>query len=257
MSVNFSQMKKKWEKRKQVRLKEETARRQVEAKRREEEAKQRAIEEANRPKARIPHYGGVISTNKDIAMRKFLLRKWGNESELSKTQKEALNRMKKSLKIKHVSQVKKEIKSVGRKRQFQKIMHAPTLIVNRDDAPKEQGGRSKGANVVSLSRVLSGTLTPKNNRPSGKNKKKKKTADTAGDDFLSTDLDSLAGISRSGKKSSLSKRKTNTLLKKSNKKKRKTSGGNVVRQQHQRKKKRQSGGNEDKFSFLSKGLDDI
>ena len=187
-------MKKKWEKRKQVRLKEETARRQVEAKRREEEAKQRAIEEANRPKARIPHYGGVISTNKDIAMRKFLLRKWGNESELSKTQKEALNRMKKSLKIKHVSQVKKEIKSVGRKRQFQKIMHAPTLIVNRDDAPKEQGGRSKGANVVSLSRVLSGTLTPKNNRPSGKNKKKKKTARRSGRPVAGTlSVNSISG----------------------------------------------------------------
>ena len=237
MSVSFAKMKKKWEKRKQARIKEE-------AKRKEEETKRKAVEEANRPKPRIPHYGGVISTNKDASVRKFLLRKWGKEGELSETQKKALEHAKNSLNIKSLSQVKKEIKTIQRKKEFKIIRNVPNLVVNKDKLDESQGKHENSPKVITLSHTPSGS---KGNRNSGERKRKRGNVQ---DDFLSTDLDTLAGIAPSRKK------KYSKKMKLSQKKKKKRLIQSNRKMQEKRKQGKSSGGRKN-FSFLAKGLDEI
>ena len=74
--INLSSIKSKWKKR------DDRAARELAFKRKQEEDRKRYLEEKERQaaelrrkNARIPHYGGVISTNKNIALKKFLLRK--------------------------------------------------------------------------------------------------------------------------------------------------------------------------------------
>ena len=84
-------MKSKWKKRDE-KIKQETLKKKIkeeEKERLERERTEKAIA-LRKKNARIPHYGGVISTNKNIAMKKFLLRKMSTgTSTMSVTQMEA------------------------------------------------------------------------------------------------------------------------------------------------------------------------
>ena len=98
-TINFSSMKSKWKKRDE-KIKQETLKKKIkeeEKERLERERAEKAIA-LRKKNARIPHYGGVISTNKNIAMKKFLLRKMSTgTSTMSVTQMEAFEKLKREL----------------------------------------------------------------------------------------------------------------------------------------------------------------
>ena len=142
-------------------------------------AKERA-DGSKRAAPRVAHFGGVISTNKDLATKKFLLRKWGNEETLSGAQRAALGRIKGT--FGSLKQLKQEIQTS--KVKFQKVVHSD-LPVSRDN--KEMG--STKSKVVALS---------------GVNKNKCKTTD----DFLSRSLDDLSAHSFQRKKKKKNQQKT-------------------------------------------------
>lgn len=135
---------------------------------------------AKRAAPRVAHFGGVISTNKDLATKKFLLRKWGNEETLSDAQRAALDRIKGT--FRDLKQVKREIQTS--KVKFQKIKHS-NMPVSRDNG-KSGSTKSK---VIALSGV-------------NKNKCKSK------DDFLLRSLDELSGHPFRKKKKKKNQQKT-------------------------------------------------
>ena len=207
--INLSSLKSKWKKRdmkiqqeKEKKLADEEEKKRLERMRIEKEI------ETRRKNARIPHYGGIISTNKNIAMKKFLLRKMEQGTDnMSATQMEAFEKLKRELG--DLNKIEKEVKkSTKRRQQFETVVHKAPILTTSDivDLNKADGGDSNSKNtnkkIISLSSVKSDAFN---------NKKNKKV-----DDFLQRDLDYLSGIGSSNRKNSFSnKKKTEkTVIKK-------------------------------------------
>ena len=211
--INLSSIKSKWKKR------DERAARELAFKRKQEEDRKRYLEEKERQaaelrrkNARIPHYGGVISTNKNIAMKKFLLRKLSTGTDnMSATQMEAFAKLKEEM-GQDVSTIQSEVcRNTNYKDSFETIVHKIPVITTSDvveESRKEE--KRKHTKVVSLRSVKSDL------KSGGSRSLKRRKTQVKEDDFLHKDLDEL---SATGKRASAKrafkgvKRKRNSNMK--------------------------------------------
>ena len=195
--INLSSIKSKWKKR------DERAARELAQKQKQEEDRKRHLEEkerkaaelrrqnakmnkqGNQRKARIPHYGGVISTNKNIALKKFLLRKLSTGTDtMSATQMEAFAKLKEEI-GQDVSSIQSEVcRKTKYKDSFETIVHKIPVITTSDVVEEtRKEANKKDTKVVSLKSVKSNL--------SLKHRKRK-----VKDDFLHKDLDELSTIGK-------------------------------------------------------------
>ena len=263
-TINFSSMKSKWKKRDE-KIKQETLKKKIkeeEKERLERERAEKAIA-LRKKNARIPHYGGVISTNKNIAMKKFLLRKMSTgTSTMSVTQMEAFEKLKREL-GEDINLIEKEVKkSTRRESQFETIVHKVPVITtsdvvdlsNVDDDDEDKTTKKQIKRMVSLSSITSNSSNSFN-----KNNNKKRRGKGNSDSFLNKDLDELSGITKKkkNKNKNQKKNKKKIIVKK---RKNNNNNNNSFKKKHNNNKKRkqQTNSNSNRFDqFLTMSLDDL
>ena len=191
--INLSTIKSKWKKR------DERAARELALKRKQEEDHKRHLEEKERQaaerrrkNARIPHYGGVISTNKNIAMKKFLLRKLSTGTDtMSATQMEAFAKLKEEI-GQDVSSIRSEIcRNTKHKDSFETIVHKIPVITTSDVVEERRNEeKQKHTKVVSLRPVKSDLMS------GGSRSLKRRKTQVEKDDFLHKGLDELSATGK-------------------------------------------------------------
>ena len=262
-TINFSSMKSKWKKRDE-KIKQETLKKKIkeeEKERLERERAEKAIA-LRKKNARIPHYGGVISTNKNIAMKKFLLRKMSTgTSTMSVTQMEAFEKLKREL-GEDINLIEKEVKkSTRRESQFETIVHKVPVITtsdvvdlsNVDDDDEDKTTKKQIKRMVSLSSITSNSSNSFN-----KNNNKKRRGKGNSDSFLNKDLDELSGMTKKKNKNKNQKKNKKKIIVK--KRKNNNNNNNSFKKKHNNNKKRkqQTNSNSNRFDqFLTMSLDDL